>query len=120
MYFQGKKEAGISESEPLACLSLCLSGCEEKTANELLEKELRTLCPTLMERCLVHSDTMASMATVTDFGGMVLITGKLYYYNQNYNLLMYKILPGLMNMTLCKMNEIRCIIVLENRRINQN
>lgn len=73
--FKGKKEAKINQNQPLACLSLCLSGCEEKESNDLLEKEIRSLCPQLMELCVIHSDTFGSISAATDAGGMVLISG---------------------------------------------
>ncbi|KAH8306407.1 hypothetical protein KR018_010749, partial [Drosophila ironensis] len=75
MVERAKAEAGIPKDSALTSLGLSLSGCEQEATNKELEQELRTTFPNLSDSYTVSSDTMGSMYTASDIGGMVLISG---------------------------------------------
>ncbi|XP_058813860.1 N-acetyl-D-glucosamine kinase [Topomyia yanbarensis] len=70
-----KTQALIPESQRLAAMGLCLSGAEQEATNKELENYLRSHYPDVAERYTVGSDTIGSIATASNFGGMVIISG---------------------------------------------
>ncbi|XP_055635984.1 N-acetyl-D-glucosamine kinase [Toxorhynchites rutilus septentrionalis] len=70
-----KAQAAISENHRLAAMGLCLSGAEQDATNKQLENYLKTHYPDVAERYTVGSDTIGSIATASNVGGMVIISG---------------------------------------------
>ena len=61
------------------CISpkgLCLSGCEDETENEKLEKYFVGRHSGITRSCKVASDTIGSLMTCSPTGGIVLIAGQ--------------------------------------------
>lgn len=54
---------------------MCLSGCEENETNDQLLKMLLDEFPNASKDYVVSSDTMGSLKTGSDRGGIVLIAG---------------------------------------------
>lgn len=75
MIQKGKEEANISLSTKLKSLGLSLSGCEQEATNRALEQEIRKSFPDVAETFVVCSDTAGSIATASNIGGLVLISG---------------------------------------------
>jgi N-acetylglucosamine kinase len=75
MASEAKADAKIPQSIKIKCIGLSLSGCEQESTNAALEKEIRTSFPNLAEKYVVSSDTMGSIMTISDLGGMVIIAG---------------------------------------------
>lgn len=72
---EAKENAKIPQSITFKCFGLSLSGCEQSSTNAALEKEIRDKFPKLAESYVVCSDTMGSIMTVSNLGGMVVIAG---------------------------------------------
>lgn len=72
---EAKENAKIPQSTIFKCIGLSLSGCEQKSTNDALEKEIQENFPKLSEKYVVCSDTMGSVMTVSKLGGMVVIAG---------------------------------------------
>lgn len=72
---EAKENAKIPLSISFKCIGLSLSGCEQTSTNAALEKEIRDKFPNLAENYVVCSDTMGSIMTVSNLGGMVVIAG---------------------------------------------
>ena len=72
---EAKENAEIPKSVSFKCIGLSLSGCEQKSTNAELEKEIREKFPNLAENYVVCSDSMGSIMTVSNLGGLVLIAG---------------------------------------------
>jgi N-acetylglucosamine kinase len=75
MSSEAKKFAGIAESTTFKCIGLSLSGCEQDSTNASLEREIRKEFPGLAESYVVCSDTLGSILTVSNLGGVVVIAG---------------------------------------------
>lgn len=75
MSVKAKEIAKIPNSVQFKCIGLSLSGCEHNSTNAALEKEIRKEFPELSEHYVVCSDTLGSILTVSDLGGMVVIAG---------------------------------------------
>ena len=75
MSTEAKNVAKISESVKFKCIGLSLSGCEQDSTNAILENEITKEFPGLSENYVVCSDTLGSVLTVSNLGGMVLIAG---------------------------------------------
>ncbi|EZA51376.1 N-acetyl-D-glucosamine kinase [Ooceraea biroi] len=75
MIEKGKQDLGIPESVPLDCVGLCLSGCEEETTNDQLVKTLLENYPNSAKDYVISSDTLGSLRTGLESGGIVLIAG---------------------------------------------
>ena len=56
-------------------LGLCLSGGEREETNALLVSSLSRDYPDLSHHYYISSDTVGTLATATDTGGLVLIAG---------------------------------------------
>lgn len=72
---EAKQMANIPESQKYKCIGLSLSGCEHETTNAELEREMRKEFPNLAENYVVCSDTLGSIFTVSNLGGLVVIAG---------------------------------------------
>ncbi|XP_063705728.1 N-acetyl-D-glucosamine kinase [Culicoides brevitarsis] len=75
MVDDAKKAAGVPLDVKLKALGLSLSGCEQEATNRELENELRVSHPTVSESYVVVSDTVGSILTASNLGGLVLISG---------------------------------------------
>lgn len=75
MIEQAKETVGLKKDFILDGLGLCVSGCEEDTANREFEKNFMTKYPNLTKSCTVASDTVGPIYTATPKGGVVLIAG---------------------------------------------
>jgi len=70
------KLAGYAPDTPLVSLGLSLSGCEVEETNEALALKMKELYPALLKTIpKVCSDTVGSLFTASDKGGVVLIAG---------------------------------------------
>jgi len=73
---QALKKLGLPENTSLKSLGLSLSGCEVEETNKALGQKLIELYPTLVEKVpKVCSDTVGSILTASENGGVVLIAG---------------------------------------------
>lgn len=69
-------KAGFEQDTPLVSLGLSLSGCEVEAKNRELGEKLQELYPKLtLELPAVCSDTVGSLRTASESGGVVLIAG---------------------------------------------
>ncbi len=59
----------------LRSLGLSLSGCEREETNRELSSAVRRMHPDLCDSCAAVSDTVGTLSTATDRGGIVLIAG---------------------------------------------
>lgn len=75
MASNAKQVAKIPQSTTFKCIGLSLSGCEHHSTNAALEKEMRDAFPDLSEHYVVCSDTVGSILTVSNLGGLVVIAG---------------------------------------------
>ncbi|XP_076631479.1 N-acetylglucosamine kinase isoform X1 [Colletes latitarsis] len=75
MVQRGKEALNMPETVPLHCLGLSLSGCEEEKTNQLLVETMQTNYPNVAKYYVVSSDTLGSLRTALDNGGIVLIAG---------------------------------------------
>jgi len=69
------QKAGLSENTTLQGLGLSLSGCERDETNTLLVSEMVKTYPGLAKHYKICSDTVGTLATATESGGIVLIAG---------------------------------------------
>lgn len=72
---QAKIDAGIPLNITFKCIGLSLSGCEQEFTNVELEREIKKSFPDLAEKYVVCSDTMGSILTISNLGGVVVIAG---------------------------------------------
>lgn len=72
---EAKVQANIPENHRLSAMGLCLSGAEQDATNKELENYLKTHYPDVADRYMVGSDTVGSIATASNVGGMVIISG---------------------------------------------
>ncbi|EFN82728.1 N-acetyl-D-glucosamine kinase [Harpegnathos saltator] len=75
MIEKGKEQLDIPKSVPLDCVGLCLSGCEEEITNRQLVQTLLESYPHSARDYIVDSDTLGSLRTGLESGGIVLIAG---------------------------------------------
>lgn len=75
MIEQGKQALEIPETVPLDCVGLTLSGCEEETSNRQLVETLLKKYPQSAKDYMIGSDTLGSLRTGLESGGIVLIAG---------------------------------------------
>lgn len=72
---EAKAQANIPEHHRLVAMGLCLSGAEQDATNKELENHLKTHYPDVADYYTVGSDTIGSIATASNVGGMVIISG---------------------------------------------
>lgn len=75
MVKQGLGKAGVPEDTTLEGLGLSLSGCEREETNQELISIMVNNHPKLSHHYEVCSDTVGTLQTATDKGGIVLIAG---------------------------------------------
>lgn len=75
MVQEAKEKAGLPKDLALKALGLSLSGCEDDAKNEELKQSLLRKFPALSESYVVCSDTIGSIATASENGGIVIISG---------------------------------------------
>lgn len=75
MIEQGKRTLDIPETVPLDCVGLTLSGCEEETTNRQIVGTLLKKYPQSAKDYVISSDTLGSLRTGLESGGIVLIAG---------------------------------------------
>jgi len=75
MIEKGKQELEIPKNVPLDCVGLTLSGCEEETTNRQIVKTLLEKYPQSSKDYMISSDTLGSIRTGLESGGIVLIAG---------------------------------------------
>ncbi|KAK2577067.1 hypothetical protein KPH14_005881 [Odynerus spinipes] len=75
MIERGKEQLEIPKTVPLDCVGLTLSGCEEEATNQLLNTTLLQEYPNASKDYFINSDTLGSLRTGLDNGGIVLIAG---------------------------------------------
>ncbi|OQR79548.1 N-acetyl-D-glucosamine kinase-like [Tropilaelaps mercedesae] len=70
-----KKNSGAEVLSKIASIGLCMSGCEEESANRKIEKKFLETYPNVAESVTVASDVIGSIKTCTPDGALVLIAG---------------------------------------------
>ncbi|XP_015782154.1 N-acetyl-D-glucosamine kinase [Tetranychus urticae] len=72
---EAKKAAQLDEDIVLEGLGLCMTGCEEDTANREFAESMKKRYPQLSKSISVESDTIGSLLTACTNGGIVIISG---------------------------------------------
>ncbi|XP_076104684.1 N-acetyl-D-glucosamine kinase-like [Mytilus galloprovincialis] len=72
---EAKKSAGLDSDKPIRSLGLCMSGADQKEAQQQLIDGMKSKYPNASQDVSVSSDTTGAIATATALGGIVLISG---------------------------------------------
>ncbi|XP_028330279.1 N-acetyl-D-glucosamine kinase [Gouania willdenowi] len=75
MVQKAKKEAGLDPNKPIHSLGMSLSGGDRKEAKDKLMALMKERFPALSEHYSIINDTIGAIATASDQGGVVLISG---------------------------------------------
>uniref|UniRef100_A0A3Q1GNF7 N-acetyl-D-glucosamine kinase n=1 Tax=Acanthochromis polyacanthus TaxID=80966 RepID=A0A3Q1GNF7_9TELE len=75
MIQRAKTEAGLDPNTPLCSLGMSLSGGENKDALDKIIAQMKERFPSLSKEYLIINDSIGAMATASDRGGVVLISG---------------------------------------------
>ena len=72
---EAKKKAGIPLETKLKSLGLSLSGADKIEEQQQIVEQVMKRFPNCTEACFACNDTVGSLETATDTGGIVLIAG---------------------------------------------